>query len=44
MGEVVARDARFELELGKGRRLHVPAQFDPQALKRLLTVLEVRVH
>jgi hypothetical protein len=37
---VVASDARFELELSKGRRLHVPVQFDPQVLKRLLTVLE----
>lgn len=34
------RDARFELELGAGRRLHVPASFDATELRRLLEVLE----
>jgi transposase len=33
-------DERFELELGSGRRLRIPATFDPAALARLLTVLE----
>jgi hypothetical protein len=33
-------DARFELELGRGRRLRVPASFDPDGLRRLLDVLE----
>lgn len=37
---VVASESHFELELGKGRRLRVPAQFDPQVLKRLISVLE----
>lgn len=35
-----AGDARFELELGAGRRLHVPASFDATELRRLLDVLE----
>jgi hypothetical protein len=33
-------DERFELELGSGRRLRIPAAFDPVALERLLAVLE----
>lgn len=33
-------DAVFELELGGGRRLRVPASFDAAALERLLGVLE----
>ena len=33
-------DERFELELGSGRRLRIPATFDPAALERLLAVLE----
>jgi len=33
-------DERFELELGSGRRLRIPATFDPTALERLLAVLE----
>lgn len=33
-------DGRFELELGRGRRLRVPASFDPDGLRRLLDVLE----
>ena len=32
-------DARFVLELGDGRRLRIPAAFDADALKRLLTAL-----
>ena len=34
------RDSRFELDLGNGRRLHIPASFEPAALERLLAVLE----
>jgi hypothetical protein len=33
-------DARFLLELGDGRRLRIPAAFDADALKRLLTALQ----
>jgi len=33
-------DARFELELARGRRLRVPASFDAEVLRRLLDVLE----
>jgi hypothetical protein len=32
--------ARFELELGNGRRIRVPAGFDPRALEQLLAALE----
>jgi hypothetical protein len=32
-------DDRFELELGGGRRLRIPAGFDAAALERLLRVL-----
>ncbi len=35
-------EACFELELGNGRRLRIPASFDAAALGRLLTVLEAR--
>jgi transposase len=31
---------RFELELSGGRRLAIPATFDPDALRRLLAVLD----
>ena len=33
------QDARFLLDLGDGRRLRIPAAFDADALKRLLTAL-----
>jgi hypothetical protein len=33
-------DARFELELGNGWRIRVPAGFDPKALEQLLAVLD----
>lgn len=33
-------DERFELDLGGGRRLLIPASFEPGALERLLAVLE----
>jgi hypothetical protein len=33
-------DARFELELGNGRRIRVPEGFDPKALELLLAVLD----
>ena len=39
---VVAPAAVFELELGSGRRLRIPAQFEATALERLLAVLERR--
>jgi hypothetical protein len=35
-----SRDARFELELGAGRCIRVPASFDATELRRLLDVLE----
>ena len=35
-----AADGRFELELGRGRRIRVPASFDADGLRRLLDVLE----
>ena len=34
-----ARAELFELELGGGRRLRIPASFETSALKRLLAVL-----
>jgi hypothetical protein len=37
-----SHDARFELELGNGRRIRVPAGFDPKALESLLAVLDRR--
>ena len=40
-GAVAAPDQRFEVELGNGRRVHVSADFDADALKRLLVILEV---
>lgn len=30
----------FQLELGAGRRLHIPSNFDDGALRRLLSLLE----
>lgn len=33
-------DNRFELDLGDGRQLRIPATFDDEALGRLLLVLE----
>ena len=36
----VSMETRFEIELGNGRRLRVPAVFEPGALKALLAVLE----
>ena len=38
----VPTDGRFELELGSGRRLRVPASFDATELGRLLDALEAR--
>jgi len=41
--EIVAgatRDDRFEVVVGNGRRVQVPASFDAAALERLLAVLE----
>lgn len=35
-----AGSERFELVLGNGRRLHIPARFEADALKRLLAVVE----
>lgn len=35
-------DDRFEIDLGAGRRLRVPATFDAEALRRLLAVLQER--
>jgi hypothetical protein len=39
---VEAVSGLFELELGNGRRLRVPASFDAHALERLLGVLETK--
>jgi hypothetical protein len=36
----IPRDVHFELDLGAGRRLRVPASFDAGELRRLLAVLE----
>jgi len=36
----VAADSRFEIELNNGRRLRLPATFDPDAVKTLVAVLE----
>jgi len=35
-------ETRIELELGAGRRLKIPAGFDVESLRRLLSVLEAR--
>jgi len=35
-------DGRFEVEVGRGRRVRVPALFDADALQRLLGILESR--
>lgn len=32
--------AAFQLDLGAGRRLHIPSNFDDGALRRLLSLLE----
>ena len=37
---VAPPESRFEIELGNGRRLRVPAAFDASALKALLAILE----
>ena len=37
--KVYAAAAEFELELGGGKRLRIPASFDAEALSRLLAVL-----
>lgn len=37
---VAPLESRFEVELGNGRRLRVPAVFDASALKSLLSILE----
>jgi transposase len=34
-------DARFEIHLANGRTITVPLAFDPEALRRLLTIVEV---
>lgn len=36
---VLAATAEFELELGGGKRLRIPASFEAEALRRLLAVL-----
>jgi len=33
-------DAGFELDLGGNRRLRIPSSFDPDALRRLLDILD----
>ncbi len=35
-----ASESCFEIELGNGRRLRVPSGFEPEALERLLGLLE----
>jgi len=35
-------ETRIELDLGAGRRLKIPAGFDVESLRRLLSVLEAR--
>ena len=37
---MVAQDNRFEIELGNGRLLRVPAAFDASAFKALLGILD----
>ena len=39
---VTVASRSFELELGSERRLRIPADFDPAALERLLSLLERR--
>ena len=36
----VGGDSRFEIELNNGRRLRLPAVFEPDAVKALVAVLE----
>ncbi len=40
LGAATSADARFEIELRRGRRLRVPASFDGETLRRLLAILE----
>ncbi len=40
LGGATTADARFEIELRRGRRLRVPAAFDGEALRRLLAILD----
>ena len=42
IGRAGAVDNGFDLELGCGRRVHVPTAFDAAALRRLLEVVEER--
>lgn len=42
IGRAGAADNGFDLQLGCGRRVHVPTAFDAAALRRLLEVLEER--
>jgi len=42
IGRAGAVDNGFDLQLGCGRRVHVPIAFDAAALRRLLEVLEER--
>ena len=37
---IAAEDRRFEIELGNGRQLRVPAIYESSALKGLLAILE----
>ncbi len=37
---VAVQDSRFEIKLGNGRRLRVPAVFDASAFKTLLGILD----
>jgi len=39
---IVASPEPFELVLGNGQRIRVPARFDPNALRRLLDAVEDR--
>ncbi len=40
--QVAASDTRIELELRGGRRVRIPAGFDPRGLRELLDLLEAR--
>ena len=40
--QVVPSDTRIELELRGGRRVRIPAGFDPKGLSQLLDLLEAR--
>lgn len=39
-GGTSARDDRFEVELGPGRRLRIPPRFETEAVRRLLMLLQ----